>query len=112
MCGEKSCATKNLSHEYVICCRLQDTQAYNMILKCERRTRPEKQLGDNVLCYSERIRRKMGAWCERQPRRRGRRRKLTRCGNEGIAIHGGGNEAEVYLIEGALASGYIHKYAK
>jgi hypothetical protein len=29
-----------------------------------------------------------------------------------IAIHGGGNEVEGCSIEGALASGYIHKYAK
>jgi hypothetical protein len=36
----------------------------------------------------------------------------TTCGNEGIAIHGGGIEAEGFSIKAALASGYIHKYAK
>jgi hypothetical protein len=34
------------------------------------------------------------------------------CGNGGITIHEGGNEAEGCSIEGALASGYIHNYAK
>jgi hypothetical protein len=34
------------------------------------------------------------------------------CGNGDIATHGGGNEAEGCSVEGALASGYIHKYAK